>query len=79
MADKVVEHTVVAPVGDIQLAQSPIDGATSIHVMPKAGVMDPVAASAKQAMADAGVAIDEVRTMRKYCCRTDHAVLPQCE
>ena len=66
LADKVVEHTVVAPVGDIQLAQSPIDGATSIHVMPKAGVMDPVAASAKQAMADAGVAIDEVRTMRKY-------------
>ncbi len=66
LADAVVERTVVAPVGDAALTVPP-DGATNlVYVLPKPGVMDPVAMSAKQAIADFGIAADEVRTFKKY-------------
>jgi len=42
------------------------DGATVIEVHLKAGVMDPVAASAEKAIRDMGVKIDSVRTARRY-------------
>ncbi|MFV2066536.1 MAG: phosphoribosylformylglycinamidine synthase subunit PurL [Pirellulales bacterium] len=37
-----------------------------VHVLPKPGVMDPVADSARQAMADFGIEVDGVRTFDKY-------------
>ncbi|REJ64693.1 MAG: phosphoribosylformylglycinamidine synthase subunit PurL [Planctomycetota bacterium] len=73
LADNVVEQTVVAPLGDARLAAPPKEaaaetageGATLLHVMPKPGVMDPVAQSALAAIADLEVPVTAVRTMRK--------------
>jgi phosphoribosylformylglycinamidine synthase len=39
---------------------------TVIHVLPKPGVMDPVAASTQAAIADFGMKADAVRTLKKY-------------
>jgi phosphoribosylformylglycinamidine synthase subunit PurSL len=69
LADPIVERTTVARVGDPTLAQPPpdaTDGACPVHVLPKPGVMDPVATSAQQAIADFHLQADEVRTFRKY-------------
>src|SRR3989339_701754 len=45
LADRVVERTVVAPVGDPVLQKAPDGCDRLIHVLPKPGVMDPVAQS----------------------------------
>src|SRR5262249_8512532 len=37
-----------------------------VHVLPKPGVMDPVAQSAMAAIADMGITVEAVRTLRKY-------------
>jgi len=66
LADPVVERTLVAPVGDAKLAKPPIAGQQLIHVLPKPGVMDPVAQSALGAMLDGGWQATAVRTLRKY-------------
>jgi phosphoribosylformylglycinamidine synthase len=69
LSDPVVERAVSAPVGDRSLAQSPVGADVScqaIHVMLKPGVMDPVAQSAQQAIADFGLRAEAVRTLRKY-------------
>ena len=66
LADNVVERTVVGEVGEPVLSQPPEGEPYLIHVIPKAGVMDPVAQSAQVAMADLGVPVDAVRTLRKY-------------
>ena len=66
LADSVVEKTVVAPVGDERLQQSPVHSALLVHVINKPGVMDPVAMSAQKGIEDLGVAVDQVRTFRKY-------------
>lgn len=69
LSDPIVERTTVARVGDPVLAKPP-PGAGSqpcaVHVLRKAGVMDPVATSAQQAIADFHLQADEVRTFRKY-------------
>jgi phosphoribosylformylglycinamidine synthase subunit PurSL len=68
-SDSVVERTVVAPIGDALLNQSPeaVDGPPLlIHVLRKPGVMDPVAQSAEQAIADFGLQVEAIRTLRKY-------------
>ena len=65
-ADDVVERTVVAAVGDPRLEQSPNGKSQLVHVMPKAGVMDPVAQSALNAIADFGLQANAVRTFRKF-------------
>lgn len=65
-ADGVVQRTVVAPVGDDRLNQPPSAGSQLVHVMPKPGVMDPVAQSAVDAISDFGFQADAVRTLRKY-------------
>ncbi len=65
-ADGVVQRTVVAPVGDQVLSTPPKPGSRLVHVMPKPGVMDPVAQSALEAIADFGIKADAVRTLRKY-------------
>ncbi len=50
-------------------ASSPADGWRLLHVLLKPGVMDPVALSAQQALQDAGLAVDAVRTFDKYWVR----------
>ncbi len=69
LADGVVECTVVAPVGDPRLAEAPDGPGRLVHVLPKPGVMDPVAQSAQTAMADLGVEAEAVRTLKKYWIR----------
>ena len=80
-SDGVVERTVVARVGDAVLSQSPEPATGSpnlIHVLRKPGVMDPVAQSAAQAIADFNVTVDAVRTLRKYWITgLDPAAVPQ--
>ncbi len=66
LADPVVERTHAAPVGDASLARPPRTGQQLIHVLPKPGVMDPVAQSALSAMLDGGWQATAVRTLRKY-------------
>jgi len=69
LADTVVETVCVAPVGSESLAQPPVNAdpaARLVHVLLKPGVMDPVAQSARQAIADFGLPVDEVRTFRKH-------------
>ena len=66
LADTVVERTVVGEVGDPILSEPPAGRPQLIHVMPKPGVMDPIAQSSLVAMRDLGVPVDAVRTLRKY-------------
>jgi len=71
LADPVTERPVVARAGDPLLAKHPVRGEedasfTLVHVLPKAGVMDPVAGSTELAARDAGWHVEGVRTLRKY-------------
>ena len=66
LADGVVERTVVAQVGDDELSTPPNGRPCLIHVMPKPGVMDPVAQSALRAIQDFAIPAQAVRTFRKY-------------
>lgn len=66
LADAVVERTVVGQVGAKNLLQSPNGSSQLVHVLPKQGVMDPVAQSAETAMRDYGCDVAAVRTYHKY-------------
>ncbi len=66
LADPIVEETVVAPVGDEVLHRPRAGLQQVIHVLLKPGVMDPVAQSAKAAIADFGFEVEAVRTLKKY-------------
>ena len=66
LADRIVERTVVAPVGDELLAQPPDGRRRLIHVLLKPGVMDPVAQSALVAIGDFDIPARAVRTLKKY-------------
>ena len=66
LADAVVESTVVAQVGEDELNTSPNGANRLVHVLPKPGVMDPVAQSALDAIADFEIPADAVRTFQKY-------------
>jgi len=66
LADRVVEKTVVAPVGDAALSRAPDGACRLVHVLPKPGVMDPVAQSALAAIRDLGFEAEAVRTLKKY-------------
>ncbi len=66
LADSVVERTVIGRIGDEPL-NTPPDGAMRlVHVLPKPGVMDPAAQSAQAAIADLGITVEAVRTLKKY-------------
>ncbi len=52
LADEVVERTVIGRLGDAALNTPPAGTALCVHVLPKPGVMDPVALSAENAIAD---------------------------
>ncbi|QDV22477.1 phosphoribosylformylglycinamidine synthase subunit PurL [Aureliella helgolandensis] len=71
LADSVTESATVAPMGDAVLAQSRtaadgVDLSQLVHVLPKPGVMDPVALSTLQALQDMGLPVEQVSTLRKY-------------
>lgn len=66
LADPVVERTVVAPAGHADLQRPPHAEARPVHVLPKPGVMDPVAQSARDAIADMGIHAEAVRTLKKF-------------
>ncbi|MEZ6071020.1 MAG: AIR synthase related protein [Pirellulales bacterium] len=66
LCDAVVERTIIAPVGDSTLDEAPVAGARLVHVLPKPGVMDPVADSALAALHDLDIGASAVRTIRKY-------------
>ena len=66
LADGVVETALVARVGDGALTEPPPGLSQLIHVLPKPGVMDPVAQSASGAIADLGIEVEAVRTLKKY-------------
>lgn len=69
LADRVVERSVVARVGDDCLSTAPdwLDATSQVvHVLPKPGVMDPVALSAQAAIADLDIQPPLVRTCHKY-------------
>ncbi|MCA9239370.1 MAG: phosphoribosylformylglycinamidine synthase, partial [Planctomycetales bacterium] len=70
LCDRVVEQAIVARVGDQALAAAPArlgdQQAALVHVLPKPGVMDPVALSAESAIADLGFQRPVVRTLHKY-------------
>ncbi|MBN2217431.1 MAG: phosphoribosylformylglycinamidine synthase subunit PurL [Pirellulales bacterium] len=67
LADGVVQRTVIARVGDALSEPRPSgSSARLIHVLPKPGVTDPVAESALRAIADMGISVDAVRTLKKY-------------
>jgi len=66
LADAVVEQTVLAPVPDETLSTPPGSRTRLVHVLPKPGVMDPVAQSALRAIADFDIRVDAVRTLKKY-------------
>ncbi|QEG00557.1 Phosphoribosylformylglycinamidine synthase subunit PurL [Stieleria maiorica] len=68
LADSVTERTVVAVAGDAVLSQPPAESGDIrlVNVLPKPGVMDPVAASTIGAARDCGFDVQSVRTMRKY-------------
>lgn len=66
LADSIVEATTIAPVGDEALSQSRNDLGQLVYVLPKPGVMDPVALSTLQALQDMGIAVQQVGTFRKY-------------
>ncbi|MEX0641555.1 MAG: AIR synthase-related protein, partial [Pirellulales bacterium] len=66
LADRIVERTVLAPVGDERLLAPPAGRTQLVHVLPKPGVMDPVAQSALAAIQSLGIPAEAVRTLRKY-------------
>lgn len=66
LADPIVERVSIGRVGDHAL-QTPEQGLSQIvYVLPKPGVMDPVAQSTLQALQDLSLPVDQVRTLRKY-------------
>ncbi len=66
LADSIVESTTIAQVGDPTLV-APRNGLQKLlHVLPKPGVMDPVALSTLQALQDMSLPVEQVGTFRKY-------------
>ncbi len=66
LCDSVTQRRVVAIAGQDILNEPPGDETTLVNVLPKSGVMDPVAASTVEAAQDAGINVEAVRTVRKY-------------
>lgn len=66
LSDSVTETPVVAIAGQDTLNEAPGSETIMVNVMPKPGVMDPVASSTLSAARDAGFDVTAVRSMRKY-------------
>ncbi len=65
LADSLVERTVIGRIGAESLREAPEGCTQLVHVLPKPGVMDPVALSALKAIADFEIPVQSVRTMQK--------------
>jgi phosphoribosylformylglycinamidine synthase len=70
LADEIVERTVIGRLDldtpSAALSAAPQERSRVVHVLPKPGVMDPVAQSAQSAIADLGIEVEQVRTFHKY-------------
>jgi len=68
LADRVVEEVDIFPLsgGNGQAPRGEEHPGRLIHVLPKPGVMDPVALSVQTAIADFGLRAEAVRTLKKY-------------
>ncbi len=66
LCDPVVEESLFAPVGSEVLNRVEEGFAHLIYVLPRPGVMDPVAQSTQAAITDLGYRVEAVRTFRKY-------------
>ena len=71
LSDTVTETSVVAIAGQDALNAPPpgvtvSENVTLVNILPKPGVMDPVAASTTGVAKDAGLDVEAVRTIRKY-------------
>lgn len=66
LADPVVERFVIGRVGDAHLLDPPSPEMEPLYVLPKPGVMDPVALSAAAAIEDFGWHVRAVRTFKKF-------------
>ncbi len=66
LSDSITERTIVGIAGDDCFTEPPGDHFTLVHVMPKPGVMDPVAESTVAAARDSGWPVEAVRTIRKF-------------
>jgi len=66
LTDPVTESFTLAEAGDSSLVAGPGHLPTVLHVLPRAGVTDPAAQSAQEAMALLGLRPAAVRSVRKY-------------
>ncbi|MGD0517563.1 MAG: phosphoribosylformylglycinamidine synthase subunit PurL [Thermoguttaceae bacterium] len=71
LSDRVVERRVITQVdmsatGSASATHTSSTASCVIHVLPKPGVMDPVAMSTQAAIADFGMKAEAVRTLKKY-------------
>jgi phosphoribosylformylglycinamidine synthase II len=66
LADPIVEICRVACVGDASWRDTNTGLQQTVYVLPKPGVMDPVAQSTHQALAELGLDVQQVATFRKY-------------
>ncbi len=66
LADPITESTTIAEIGHADLSASRHGLTQLVHVLPKPGVMDPVALSTIQALQDMQLPVEQVSTFRKY-------------
>ncbi|MEK6233994.1 MAG: hypothetical protein N2C14_04720, partial [Planctomycetales bacterium] len=66
LSDPVSQRTVVGRPDEPTMFATPENDDRLVHVVPRAGVMDPVAQSALAAATDMGFAVEAARTLRKY-------------
>ena len=66
LVEPVVEHSLLAKIGDAALSLPPAEHLKLVYVLPLPGVTDPEAESALMAIRQLGYDVDAVRTFRKY-------------
>jgi len=66
LVDPVVETYAIHSLGRSNAVETGPDQGTTIYVLPKPGVTDPEADSARDLLRSAGLAVDNVRTLRSY-------------
>lgn len=66
LADSICEVSTIAQIGDASLSAGKPGFSLLVHVLPRPGVMDPVALSTLQALQDMDLPVEQVMTFRKY-------------
>jgi phosphoribosylformylglycinamidine synthase len=82
LADPIVETFTIRPCGpkrdgDVRRANLGADPSRVVHVLPRPGVTDPVAESARAVLRDLGLSVDEVRSVRSYLVDGPADAIPQ--